>query len=247
MVRTALHPLGGGTIKIDTTPVRFDYTGAIQTYVVAKGVKKLLVDCVAAQGTSNNTSGGKGGRVQTTLKVKPGQLLYIYVGGVMPDYAVASYNASDIRTNNTGITDRDSLLSRIIVAGAGGNGSHGGDTGNSPGADGGGLVGASAVNGGTGGTQSQPGTGYSNGTLGLGGNAQITGQRLVVGGAGGAGLYGAGGGYTQFSASMGNRYRRAYGGGGGSSYTNEELCSEVIHTQGYNASGNGYIILTPLK
>ena len=35
----------------------------------------------------------------------------------------------------------------------------------------------------------------------------------------------------------------AAGGGGGSSYTKPELCSEVVHTQGFR-SGAGYIILS---
>ena len=63
----------------------FSYTGAVQTWTVPSGITSVTVDMSGAEGGAavSNPSvnyGGKGGRVQTTLSVTPGQLLYIYVG-----------------------------------------------------------------------------------------------------------------------------------------------------------------------
>ena len=74
------------------TPVRFDYTGAFQTYTVPAGVIGLIVDCVGAAGKAETTTdeyygggetkyGGNGGRVQCNLTVTAGTILYIYIGG----------------------------------------------------------------------------------------------------------------------------------------------------------------------
>lgn len=282
-IRTALHPLGGGAkIKIDTTPVRFDYTGAVQQYVVPKGVKKLAVDCVGARGTGNRRSqeiAGKGGRVQCVLKVTPGQTLYIYVGeaghltqskesfnGGAPggDFNQSFSNsangggATDIRTvpategswydkSHTSWATDQSLLSRLVVAGAGGGTytsnkqSSGGDGGGLTGANGSGLGGDSRQ--GKGGTQTVGGTAstggnYQPGNFGYGGPGVYNSQNGGVwwGCAGGGGWYGGGCGADYYGA----------GGGGGSSYTHPELCSDVVHTRGFN-TGNGYLILTPLE
>ena len=86
-VRRANHPLGGGSVKIDTTPIRFNYTGTVQEYKVPAGVKKIAVDCVGG------TDSGKGGRVQCVLTVQPKQVLYIVVAQAL----ATGYNASDIR------------------------------------------------------------------------------------------------------------------------------------------------------
>ncbi|MBK9191337.1 MAG: hypothetical protein IPM77_07385 [Crocinitomicaceae bacterium] len=67
----------------------FEYTGDYQRYVVPNGVYSLQVDLYGASGGWNDYSGvkyeeytpGKGGRVQATIPVHPGQTLYIFVGG----------------------------------------------------------------------------------------------------------------------------------------------------------------------
>lgn len=47
-----------------TNYVRFDYTGAIQTWTVPAGVTQIYVDVVGAQGGSSSPYlGGKGGKV----------------------------------------------------------------------------------------------------------------------------------------------------------------------------------------
>ena len=257
-------------------PITFNPSTSFQTWKVPAGITKIHVDCVACRGyTASPFTGGKGGRVQCDLKVTPGQTLYLicysvnYYGtqGSMwnPAYRNPAYNASDIRTNNAGITDITSLQSRLVVAGAGGNCCSGNSDGNTgQGGAGGGLTGGTSS--GTrgvcyGGTQSSGGTwtahshstgvvrlGGYDGSFGIGGQgggssyggeggAGWTGN--IAAGAGGAGWYGGAGGQAS------EYYGRVWGtcGGGGSSYTNPNLCFNVIHTQGYN-NGSGYIIIS---
>lgn len=242
-------------MRIILDPVRFDYTGGFQTYTVPEGCKKLEVDVVGAYGgTVYSSSGGNGGRVEATLKVTPGQDLYIFVGTIMSGglKMAPSYNASDIRTDNSGVTDNASLLSRLVVAGGGGAGGYRYSNNDDYGKNGGGLVGASSSSwaGGKGGTQTEGGAGGGNGsdfpyapsgTFGLGGRGtEVPGHAGEFAGSGGAGWYGGGGGST-------NKYALLFGGGGGSSYTHPDLCSNVVHTQGYSAAtGNGWVIIKPL-
>lgn len=228
-------------------PVTFTENGL---WVVPAGINKIAVDCVAAAGLwysvrDQDNLPGYGGRVQCTLTVTPKQTLYIYVGKVPTTAAVASYNASDIRTNNAGETDATSLQSRLIVAGGGGGGVSGGSKRyGSNGGNGGGLTGASGTTGGFasaggGGTQTAggaagQGSGHEHGvagSFGLGGNGYST--------AGGAGWYGGGGG------ALGGHNSIFYhsGGGGGSSYTHPTLCANVVHTQGFN-KGAGYVTIS---
>lgn len=200
-------------------PVTFTESG---TWTVPAGIRKIAVDCVAASGSSSTSAGGKGGRVQCVLNVTSGQVLHLVVGKVG-----ANYNASDIRT------DPEDLNSRLVVAGAGGNGV--GGIGVSAGAAGGGLVGASAGGvyyyaGGSGGNQTAGGS--VGGTFGFGGSSS--------GGHGGAGWYGGGAGQSGLVNKVGTC---SAGGGGGSSYTHPDLCSEVVHTQGFQ-NDNGYITIS---
>ncbi len=250
-IRSAFTPMS--SVNIDPTPIRYDPTGSLQEYVVPAGCSKILVECVAAKGYG--TTGG-GGRVACELKVKPKQRLFIYAGSVPVSREIPIYNASDIRTSAEGVTDAASLANRLVVAGAAG--SQGAGNGNTPGAAGGGLIGADASNagcsgGGKGGTQSNGGSGGTDipwtsqnvasgavGSLGLGGPGAA---HSAVGGAGGSGWYGGGGGAAGYTKKAGNY---GAGGGGGSSYTHPDLCSKVEHTQGYN-NGDGYVIITPLK
>ena len=216
------------------------------SFVVPQGREQITVDCVAAAGIVAggdriDQHPGYGGRVQTLLKVEPGQVLYITVGVLPTNWTVASYNASDIRIGN------NDYASRVIVAGGGGSGIH---TANrqhgSSGGHGGGLTGAGGTTtnsvlayGGGGGSQTAGGAGAwglnstgGTGIFGLGGSNTAG----WTAGAGGAGWYGGGAGGSGARDSVWSRG----GGGGGSSYTDPNLCSEVIHTQGYQ-NGNGYI------
>lgn len=223
----------------------FNVSDNFQTFTVPSGVTSLKVECVASKGWTSGNIGGKGGKVECNLTVTNGQTLYITVGGI-PTSAGAIYNASDIRTNNTGITDTTSLQSRLVVAGGGGGSASSGINGPGAGGQGGGLIGGNGGNGtictgAGGGTQTSGGgaggssAAYpvygSGGSFGMGGNG-------YSGGAGGAGWYGGGGG-----SGGGAVYSYVCsGGGGGSSYTDENLCTNVVHTQGFQ-DGEGYVTI----
>jgi len=241
----------------------FNYTGAMQTYVVPVGITELSIDMYGAKGGDGGLGtkiGGFGGRVQTTITVIPGQTLNIFVGGlgqngdcVSATPFLGGYNgggdgyycgasgggASDIRTGGTTLNDR------VVIAGGGGGGGDDYPTGDK-GGDGGGLIGANGEYGvdpnasstGKGGTQSAGGIGGNNPSPsvddGLPGVLGVGGRSSTTyAGGGGGGGYYGGGGGA------------AAGGGGGSSYSDAVLTTGTIHTQGYN-SGNGQIIITEL-
>lgn len=213
----------------------------IQTFEIPSWATTAKVECVASKGADcpDGAVGGKGSRTRCILQVSSYQNLYVVVGNIPSNSNVASYNASDIRTDDTGILDNTSLSSRLIVAGAGGSG--GTNSSNNAG-DGGGLTGGNGGSeySGKGGTQSAGGAsgssgfGGSSGIFGLGGNP--TSASI---GAGGAGWYGGGSGSKMSGDRIGS-------GGGGSSYTDQTLCTDVIHEQGNN-NGAGYVKITCIK
>ena len=224
----------------------WDAGTTLAEYKVPNYVSKIQVDCVASKGQTTGANGGKGGRVQCELNVTGGQTLYITVGDIPAGSAI--YNASDIRTNNSGVNNNTSLQSRLIVAGGGGSGGIA-QFSNGAGGAGGGLTGEKGYaggggqgGGGGGGTQSDGGAGgtsqsYYGGGPGEKGKFGLGGSYRSLGG---AGWYGGGGGG---SGSYGTDW--CGGGGGGSSYTHPDLCSEVTHTQGYQ-DGAGYITITEI-
>lgn len=208
----------------------FNFTGAVQSFVVPVDVDVISVETWGAQGwSSSRDSGGLGGYTSGDLAVTAGETLWVYVGGAGTStngnriaggggfngggdgqsnhlssgttrYAGGGGGASDVRQG------LDTLTNRMIVAGGGG-----GATGNggSFGGAGGGLVGGTGGSaagttypGGTGGTQTAGGA--VGGGFGFGGSA--TPDLTPWNGGGGAGYYG--GGTSQAHA----------GGGGGSSF-----------------------------
>lgn len=237
----------------------FNYTGGSQTFIVPPCVYTVSVDITGAQGgdhtgTSGTSFGGKGGRVTGTIAVKPGDILYIYVGGKggFPagnmggfngggnggdvQYCAGGGGATDIRLNGTDFTDR------IFVAGGGGgagtncwgNGDHGGQ--------GGGLIGGNGTqcNQMQGGAPNYPGAGGTQNAGGITGNDQgqgcVTPGKLGYGG-NGACTYGGGGGGGYYGGGG-----SGYGGAGGGSSYNDPKAKQVKHVQGFQA-GNGYVIL----
>ena len=117
------------------------YTGTVQSFTVPYGVTTITVQAYGAQGGEGWYNGGLGGYVSASLKVTPGQVLYLYVGGAGSSsyynaHPSGGYNgggygsanacsgwyggggggATDIRTTS-GV-----LASRIVVAGGGGGG-----------------------------------------------------------------------------------------------------------------------------
>jgi hypothetical protein len=217
----------------------FKFTGRIQTFTVPRGVTTLTVVARGAAGGGENcysychghTYFGRGGRVYAVIPVRPGQTLYVVVGGKGSlgyggfngggnggSYSEAGYGgggASDVREHG------DSIYDRILVA-AGGGGQGGGDT-CALGGSGGGKIGGTggscnyssydeAGGGGGGGTQRRGGIGGP-------GGAGVSGNNGTPGAHGGFGIGGSGGpagsnpdGYTGSGGGGGGGY---YGGGGG--------------------------------
>src|SRR6202035_1840919 len=72
----------------------FSATGSAQSFVVPAGVTSIDVDMSGAQGGAAQGSpavvGGKGGRIQATIVVTPGETLQINVGTVGTDGAASS-------------------------------------------------------------------------------------------------------------------------------------------------------------
>lgn len=248
VVPTATTTYYGEALAAKVT-LTFLQKDSVQLWTVPPGVTSIDIDAYGAQGLVGNQSNsrtsyhGLGGRVQATMSVTPGQVLYLYVGGNTwngggygPQRGFGG-DATDIRIGGMTLTDR------VLVAGGGGgtgatayaalgnsNRGHGGGlTGQEGGTE---RMGSYATSGGRGGTQSSGGVSanynsyvYSQpGTFGQGSvGASDTGP-FTAGGGGGGGWYGGSGGAL-------------YGdGGGGSSYTNPILFSNVIHTQGVWAS-----------
>ncbi|MEW6470323.1 MAG: T9SS type A sorting domain-containing protein, partial [Bacteroidota bacterium] len=254
------------------TSQTFSYTGSQQSFTVPAFVTSVTVDVKGASGGQGmppaTHAGGKGGRVQATFPVNPGDILYIYVGGVGADGAppttagAGGFNgggnaamssttyaggggggASDIRLNGTALNDR------IVVAGGGGGGGDNYSTADfDKGGAGGGLTGEGGYGGGiTPGANGETGGG---GTQSAGGNG---GQwpSYCLSGSGSLGIGGnACGGMTNGTAGGGGGGGGYYGGGagcwggggGGSSYT-ASSATNVVHTQGFQ-TGNGEVIIT---
>ncbi|MDO7877427.1 tail fiber domain-containing protein [Hymenobacter sp. ASUV-10] len=239
--------------------VTFNFTGTTQTWTVPPNVTSVQVDMAGARGRtidncSNCYRGGRGGRVQATLAVTPGQVLTIEVGGdrgYNPStlYQDGGYNgggrgsepgggATDIRIGGTALTNR------VLVAGGGGGSGYyarGGPGGGLAGGDGlvptaGNPTGVPA----TGGTQTAGGTNGGTPQQYCYCGSSPAGPGVAAGLTGGTswGAAGGGGGYYGGGMSHGNA-----GAGGGSSYTDPTLATNVSHTQGYQ-NGAGYARLT---
>jgi trimeric autotransporter adhesin len=234
------------------------------TFTVPTGCTAVGVDMAGAQGGnafSTSSPGGKGGRVQATLAVTPGQSLLVYVGGLGTTstsssgvraggangaggggqggngngYGAGGGGSSDIRVGGT------ALSNRVVVA-AGGGGA-GFDCGMSDewGGAGGGLSGLAGRECGTtgscytglGGTQTAGGSGSTCVTTAAG--------TLGAGGGGTNTGYLGGGGGGYYGGGCG-----AYGGGGGgSSFIGGTGVTGATTTPDFR-TGNGYVAITPL-
>lgn len=217
----------------------FYFTGDAQSFKVPAGVKFITVVARGAGGApapygDYDKTHGRGGRVHAVVPVRPGETLYVFVGGegsgeigvgsggtgfnggaaggLYPSCGRSGYKcygsggggASDVRENIQ-------LVNRIIVAGGGG----GAGTDGVPGGGGGGRIGGAggsgngsytAGGGGDGGTQTQGGVGGA-GEVGEYGN----------GGSGSPGIFGEGGsgGQAGYSGSCGSSCDGGGAGGGG--------------------------------
>lgn len=222
---------------------RFHYTGKEQSFIVPSGVTALDVVADGAQG-GGNTYGhyseppGLGGEVSAVIPVKPGEKLYVFVGGE-GSYRSGGYNgggrggsseyvngffgggASDIRQGGNALRDR------IVVAGGGG-GAGGGYYVSGAGGAGGRLRGgqgcckyASSYDGigGSGGTQSKGGSGGNGGGIGAhAGQPGTDGARGNGGDGGASGARGPGYDGGEGGGGGGGGYYGGGGGGGGEAY-----------------------------
>ena len=218
--------------RFDYRSQTFSYTGSQQTFTVASGITSINLDAYGAEGGIGwrgytiNKNPGKGGRVQATLSVTAGEVLYIFIGGKGSDHnhnnsgedgGGGGGGGTDIRSGGTAFSNR------ILAVGGGGGSGTNYPTGNE-GGDGGGLIGQDGEQGGYygyGGTQSAGGT--TGGALGEGGD----GSENNTGAGGGGGYYGGGGSTWE-------------GGGGGSSWVTTSGSSSITHTQGAR-SGHGVL------
>ena len=89
------RPVNGNVVQPDTNTtyyhssssngncVNFTYTGMVQTYTVPAGIDSVTLQVWGAQGGQGgpNNPGGKGGYSEGKMRVFPGDILYVYVGG----------------------------------------------------------------------------------------------------------------------------------------------------------------------
>jgi Glycine rich protein/Fibronectin type III domain len=136
--------LGAQTAVAKTTTITFPYIGVFgsegvpEIWIVPKQVYRATFHLYGAQGGNGKERGGRGGEVSDTLKIKPGEILEINVGGQPHGLALfralGGFNgggvgghgpaqsggggggASDIRTAPFRLSDR------LLVAGGGGGG-----------------------------------------------------------------------------------------------------------------------------
>ena len=261
------------------TAFNFDYTGGEQTFIAPiSGTYK--VETWGAQGstnlgTSGKTSGGYGGYSVGFIDLKNNDNIYINVG---QNYnynglKLVAYNggglgdmpgggATHIAFSSGELYTLENSVDKIIIASGGGGGEDTCENWNTAtetivSGSGGGFKGVdSCLRPGYGGTQSNGGSGYNNGTFGKGGNSGLTDDS---GGGGGGGFYGGGSGDNASYSS----------GGGGSGYIGNPLlknkamycynceesseestktisttCSEETPTSNCAKKGNGYARIT---
>lgn len=239
IVRSCACPAGytgtAGLCVASSGSAAFEYTGAVQTFVVPSGVNSVVIDAYGAQGASSSNpvnsgvqvrAGGNGGRATGRLAVTPGETLYVYVGGQngfngggAGGYGTYSSNPpSGYAGNGGGATDvrrgGQALANRVIVAGGGGgagrhyiNGSCQPCGIGGTGGAGGGIVGTDGVDGTTVAGNRGRGAGQSAG--GAGGFVQANGGVAGAQGNGGAGASG------RYSVAGGGGGGGFFGGGGG--------------------------------
>ncbi|MCZ8227740.1 glycine-rich protein [Flavobacterium sp.] len=249
--------------------IRFDYTGAIQTWTVPAGVTRIFVDVAGAQGGGSGGTfiGGKGGKVSGILTVTPGNVLQITVGGQSTtNIAVYGFGGNGGQSTIYGTIARAggglsaistaapvTQANALLIAGGGGGIATATNIYAGNGGAGGGLNGISATSnyGGTptrGGGASQTAGGMA-GSPFDGNSTNPTAGTAINGGAGGivggfsAGWNGGGGGGAGYfgggGAAGGGNAQGS--GGGGSSWTHASVV-QVSNISNFN-TGNGRIII----
>ncbi|MCA6361405.1 MAG: T9SS type A sorting domain-containing protein [Bacteroidetes bacterium] len=212
------------------------FTGAMQTYTVPCGVTSINIDAYGAQGgngavggnSSIGGNGGLGGYASGTLSVVPGQVLFVYVGGIGATPS-GGFNgggnggnqnsgggggATDVRVNSSAAADR------VLVAGGGGGGGRGGCE-------------QAVVNGGNGGN--------GGGGNGANGADAPTSNGVAGGGFGGNGANAgaAGIGCAGFLGQPGITATNENGGNGGNGQTC--CCFNAASIPGGGGGGGGFL------
>lgn len=114
----------------------FNYTGAIQQFIVPNRVTSIQINAIGARGGTGARGqvGGAGANITTSLNVTPGQILWIVVGGFPGQSATAAYGfggTGGAGTNFGGAggglsgvftSSSPAVANAMIVAGGGGGG-----------------------------------------------------------------------------------------------------------------------------
>ncbi len=214
------------------------YTGSRQMYVVPACVDSLVIQAYGGSGANANNHGlvsnslpSKGSYAKGTLKVQPGDTLYIYVGGAGDTNGASAYNgggigglgtagslcaagyggggggASDVRYKDT------AHASRVIVAGGGGGAGRDYCNGSCQPCGGGGSGGSVSTDGFNGSAANNCGFGYPGGDTNFGyGGTQLAPGR---GGNGNNSLVNIGTSGIQWQGGNGSIGTQAVAGGGG--------------------------------
>jgi hypothetical protein len=247
----------------------FKYTSAEQTFRVPVGVNSLAVVALGAEGGGRSfyppgNYYGQGGRVHAVIPVRPGETLYVFVGGsgqgttggfngggsgglfgsggFQGDDGFGGGGASDVREHGVRLKDR------IIVAAGGGGESEFGAVGFA--GKGGGLIGgtggpiysSSGYNGrgGTGGTQNAGGVGGVGGVLSRVGHSGSPGTSGSFG-HGGSGGDGAPNPTAEYGGGAGGGGGGGYYGGGGGGGAASAFASIIGGVGGGGGGGSSYI------
>ena len=217
------------------TTYSYNYTGALQQFIVPNRVTAIQVNAIGAMGGTGGGGqiGGAGANITTTINVTPGQVVYIVVGGCPGQSATAKYGfagngglanggtayggagggLSGVFTSNS-----PANTNALVIAGGGGGGS---GTGGTTGYNGGAALnsnGTTAANG-QGSTaypvssRYQYGYGASTTSVGVGGYAFD--NAPAQNGGDGNNISGGAGGPGTIWQGAGGGGGGFYGGGGG--------------------------------
>jgi len=250
----------------------FEYTGAVQTYVVPIGATSIKVEMAGAGGGFSSWESeqfhdkykaGKGGHLTATYPVTPGEELYIFVGEKGHDATDSlegrgGFNGGG-KGNNTGTygpycggggggasdirIGGAALSNRVLIVGGGGGAGSNYPNGGDHGGNGGSLIG----------TDGRADNGTEHVSCGRGATQKVGGEGGQWSGylKGDNGEFGIGGDAADSTAGggggggyYGGGAGSWSGGGGGSSFSNVEA-TEIAHEQGVN-SDHGYIRITPI-
>ena len=133
--QSVFHNLAVKKPQLPTT-YTFQYTGAIQQFIVPNRVTAIQVNAIGAKGGTGARGqvGGSGANITTTLNVTPGQVLFIVVGGfpgqsTTPKYGFGGSGGSGTNYGGAGgglsgvfTSSSPANLNALVIAGGGGGG-----------------------------------------------------------------------------------------------------------------------------